>query len=131
MEKVIVDRKEWYRGNGFAYSALVVDKDKDAIGKMCCLGFACMQLEGIPKEDINGVVMPWHYALKKQGFNHDTNDIPNGTYVLKATFRHSLFHDADELEKIGLENDAMFDDNKEDKLKELFLKAGVELEFIN
>lgn len=55
--KVKVSRRKWARGNmGRNGSALLIEEGP-AKGKMCCLGFACVQL-GIRKNTIQGRGMP-------------------------------------------------------------------------
>lgn len=59
MLKVIVDRQRWYRGHGAAVSRLLIvyPSHKEDIGKMCCLGFACLAA-GLKPEQIAGKGVP-------------------------------------------------------------------------
>jgi len=62
MNKLTIDRSKWYRGDGHKYSRLLIadvtGAPADALGKMCCLGFACLQLGGKTKEDIADLSRP-------------------------------------------------------------------------
>jgi hypothetical protein len=49
-----VDRKTWLRGEGSDDSKLLRESD----GKMCCLGFACLQLGNVKKDSLKDVQVP-------------------------------------------------------------------------
>ena len=51
--KLVINREKWYRGAGSYESKLLRPSD----GKMCCLGFYCMEL-GYKKEQISGAGTP-------------------------------------------------------------------------
>jgi len=55
-KKVVVDRKEWFRGRGDVNSRLLNTKIHFAENK-CCLGFMCLQA-GFNMKDIINVSTP-------------------------------------------------------------------------
>lgn len=59
MQKVVVKRSEWLRGEGYERSMLYRPED----GKRCCIGFACNQLLGLTDEQIAGLRAVGHDAL--------------------------------------------------------------------
>lgn len=57
MTDVVIDRKQWYRGQGDTNSCLLIPRGKADEGKMCCLGSVCLAA-GLTKADIRGKRTP-------------------------------------------------------------------------
>lgn len=114
--KVVVDRKTWLRGEGGENSYLKRDD-----GKMCCLGFACVQA-GLDKDDIAGRYSP--ADVIERGIR-----LPAGVFSLVSPSGS----DSQVCESLMLTNDDKhyLDEEREAKLITLGKEVGLEFEFIN
>lgn len=126
--KVVIDRKEWSRGN-LAENELKVCRDtamskigdyspRPKVGKMCCLGFASLVM-GATARQISGLCFPGELTKLLPGLNKRKND---GDIVNTAFSRQAaLIND----------NEYIDDPTREKKLKTLARKAGFDFQFIN
>jgi len=115
MKKLVIDRKRWNRGRGG--SSLLNNQ-----GKMCCLGFLAKSF-GHSEEDILNVTIPsgienanlnkWHGLLQKSSVESQ-NCVTN-------TCNHLM--------EIN-DNFRMTSSYRENRLKELFKKCNIDVEFI-
>ncbi len=105
MTKIIIDRKQWYRGLGGICSRLLNGENR-----MCCLGFTCEQL-GTPKGILFGVAYP--EDLDKDNPLKDKN-----IDSISSMISTNDDKDIDDIER-------------EEKLKELAKEIDLEFEFIN
>jgi hypothetical protein len=111
--KFTVDRKTWFHGRGTGAFLLYYD------GKRCCIGFVAQQC-GITNEDI--LMIGTISSINSQ---ENIRKVPQ-------------WMQADNVESSGGINEAyninddilISDDEREMKLKALFLKNGDEIEFI-
>ena len=67
MQKLVIDRTRWLRGEGPEESALLRPTDN----KMCCLGFDALR-RGLTSDEIKGVEAPKNYPLWNRGLSSRT-----------------------------------------------------------
>lgn len=119
LTKVVVDRTKWIRGVGGKRSFLVVPTEGasnrgqplEDIGKMCCVGFACLA-KGIGFDRIVGVKTISVETL-----------VPTYKGVEGAAIMSNLYNWNDE----EYEQDIV----REGRIKAEGLKIGLEFEFVN
>jgi|ERR1044072_2212079 hypothetical protein len=121
--RVIVDRNKWRTGEigenatGKGENTYLLNSD----GSMCCLGFACIQT-GIPRNKVLEISSPEDVFEKSESII-----IPKFSRVVSTNFRDT---------KLSKDAIRINDDNKstpeqkERKLRKLFGKYGIDLEFI-
>lgn len=113
MEKLVIDRSRWLRGEGGDYSKLLRSGDN----KMCCLGFYLRNL-GYSDENIEDLCTP--------------NSVLTATTVSWLLKDGGVYNSDDscELMKVN-DTKAVTPQEREDRVKELFLKNGVEVTFVD
>lgn len=130
--KVKVSRRKWTRG-GLFDTGLLVEKGELGEGRMCCLGFACLQM-GVRRKVLTGLAMPDDILLadettyngveatekEKQLVRKSALIAKNGKKNSKLTERAAAIND----------NDYMPDAVREKKLKTLFRKFGHTITFV-
>lgn len=113
MQKLIIDRSKWLRGDEKGTSYLLRSSDN----KMCCLGFLCIAL-GAKEEDIRQVEMPdqMDRSIKIPDYlNHPFRTI--GKFPRSAA---------------DLNDDrSIYDKERERKLIALFAEQNIQLEFVD
>lgn len=111
--KFVVDRKTWYRGQGESGSCLFHPEN----GR-CCLGFFANAI-GHSDEEIDDVAMPDGITNPKN-WPESLLTIDDGGYMYtELTGKIATVNDNSNIE----------DDEREEQLTELFLKADVEVVF--
>lgn len=125
MKKFIIDKKYWMRGTGLGY----LYKSEFSVHDKCCLGFICEQ-SNIPLEFLDDVRDPSGIALEYSSF---VEKIPELVVWRKDACDYNfpvlttmLANDAVAINDDGSSSD----DEKIEKLKELFLQHNIELEFV-
>jgi hypothetical protein len=129
MLDVVVDRNQWYRGHGHYSSRLRIndatlqaemDLHTSDIGKMCCLGFACLAA-GLNAKEIGNVGYP-HSLPRQVGIQ------------LPASLERVAKLEDDEYgdQKIGSVNDniSFTDEEREKAIIVLGLKYGINFTFV-
>lgn len=132
MEKLIIDRQRWLHGEGGGDSYLLRKSD----GKMCCIGFYCLQ-KGFTPEEIEQHSTPAYLSLSDMSkarvlakpfivpdFNRDDAD-SSLCQELTAYNDTPLSTKDDEEAEIKTEAD------REAFIIEAFSRIGIEVEFIN
>lgn len=132
--KITIDRTKWSRGD-LASNALLVgrntlDRSREGnesaganrplpeLGKMCCLGFACLALGATP-DQIRDKPMPRDVS--------DEVELPGLRKLCNAVWECSVF-----ARNAAVRNDSpLLDDQRELQLKQLASEAGFEFEFVN
>lgn len=133
MEKLIIDRKTWLRGDN-SYGGSMLFRPRD--GLKCCLGFYC-EANGIPKENLECVADPSCLFIMEQV------SIPSWLFKnpYDLDISTSLSEDCNKLIEI---NDRYINDKyyiskteydkqeaqREQEIKEIFAKHDVEVEFV-
>ena len=121
LTKLVIDRRRWLRGGSPSASSYLLHPIN---GKMCCLGFAAVQVGAQPKH-IRGEANPY--------------DVPGtfeatafGWLIRRRAFDNFPGH-TQMCHRIILTNDdgTIEDDERERSLKKLFRKKGVVVKFIN
>lgn len=96
MEKITIKRSDWRRGESlfnekeWGVTALLNDQ-----GKMCCLGFFCMQHEGLEEDSIKNISVPWETSelwreADPQGWMGDAIDINDNAKIDEVEREHQL-----------------------------------------
>ena len=113
MMKLILTDSEWLRGEGWE-SLLYRAKDK----KKCCLGVCLVDLYACPVKYLDDIGSP-------EGLNHEEFKLP--TWMAPR----GIGEDAPLIKDMIKINDAkgVSDEERVEKLKPLFAKVGIELEF--
>lgn len=122
--KFTIDRKKWYRGSNY-YSALLIgsndgiDRISEDVGKMCCLGFLSLAC-GLSRAQIRNVYRV--DQLKVRELPH------NLAFLVKSKNESSAI-----AKQIMSANDRSSGTNRarEQRLTNLFAKAGITVEFVN
>jgi len=112
--KLVIDRKQWLRGEGGHRSYLLRKSDR----KMCCLGFFSLAC-GLREDQILGVVSPRDLldSPTQMSFLFDDEGL-SSSFVgdhLMATNDDPSLHDAD----------------REKNITRLFAENGIEVSFVN
>lgn len=115
--KVTIDRKTWLRGEGATKSALLRTED----GKKCCLGFYANSC-GLDDESILGEKTL--QSLNDKEAKPKLPEVDNCVIALLMSTNDSIGYDIN----YGKELNAR---ERESRIKELFFRIGVEVEFIN
>ncbi len=127
MTTLRINRAYWHRGQGFEGSALYIP----STGKMCCLGFYCLQ-NGFSQEDMANIGMPsglrdsdGHY-LESSG--HPTIgwlfDYTNNTGRLVGKEKQFWFSAVNDDHNTP-------EDVREARIRELFAQEGISVEFFD
>ena len=113
---LVIDRGRWLRGEGPKDSFLKRQRD----GKMCCLGFEALR-RGYTEEDIMGASGPWADIVGWEGL------------LEKNLGRLTTPFPTQTCQQMMLVNDDRYlpEEQREQQLKELFLKVGVQVEFVD
>jgi hypothetical protein len=113
MEKLVIDRNIWLRGEGGIKSYLLRESDK----KKCCIGILMSSLLNIVDDKILGestaISNEWLVSL-----------IPQKMEWLKNFSTMNEFYDTND-------NSTISDEEREKKLTKLFAAQNIEVEFIN
>ena len=110
--KVEIDRQKWLRGEGAKASYLLRPSD----GKMCCIGFACLAAGCTPEQISNQqIVQSTLTNLYDTPLDFRTN---TGDVSLESLY---VVNDDLDLEP----------SEREERLKRLGLKRGIEFTFVN
>lgn len=118
MKKVTIDRNTWARGY-LRNNSLYDSSDQ----KMCCLGFASMQLLSTQQEDMESLLSPSD-LVNNCDYIQDTESI--------FTYASEGFRDSDFSNEAMVINDSdISEEEREEKLIKLFAENNIELEFIN
>ena len=121
MEKLIIKRSEWLRGEGYDRSALLRPFDN----KKCCLGFYALSC-GLKEKDIIGIDSP--SRLRNYLSDRPKDDLqPDWLFVSKNHYYESK--DCCTLMNIN-DSKSCSDEKREKIISETFAKHGVEVEFI-
>ena len=124
IEKLLIVRQEWLRGEGFQSSYLLRVTDQ----KMCCLGFylaAC----GVQRSDLAGVEGP-------SALNVRQGSIPNKAKWLfdssadAAALCHNHSKHCDDLMYIN-DDKVISDEEREQRIREIFAQHGIAVEFVD
>ena len=128
MEKLVIDRKKWLRGQG-AGTLLVTEDWRDArepdifpVGNMCCLGFECLR-HGVSEDELGGETFPKNLSKRERVKlpawlgQIDTN----GDHIDETVVVLARVNDATDLSEGA----------RELEITRLFATQGVEVEFIN
>jgi hypothetical protein len=115
--KLIIDRERWLRGEGADESYLLRSRDS----KMCCLGFfglAC----NLTENQIINECMPNAFSLSQVSWNQD--------WLFDQNNRRAL---SQETKSLLIINDTvnLNSDERERRIKEIFARHNVEVEFVN
>lgn len=122
MEKLVIDRKKWLRGQGagtlLATENFLIDRglDPEFLGYMCCLGFDCLR-RGVPEVELQDRPMPRHVHLKSEQVELPSWLIGESGTVLQLSSTN--------------DNPAISEEVRENMIKGYFASEGVEVEFIN
>lgn len=119
MEKLVIDRARWLRGEGSGESYLLRESD----GKMCCLGFYCLA-RGLTAEEIKGIKTPTDV----------TNPVALVPLVKECELCGGHVHQTEVCSSMMTVNDdqVVEDDRREEELTRLFGELGVgSVEFVN
>lgn len=116
MLELVIDRRKWLRGGK---SVL-----RTGDGKMCCLGFACIQ-SGLSEKDIENLTTPSKITCSFEDtfnlitdYDNNSNNIPiDSEFADQAMFIN--------------DDDSIFDTEREEELVNLFSKNNIDLKFIN
>lgn len=138
MEKLVIDRSTWLRGEGSDESALLRSDD----GMMCCLGFDALR-RGFTVEEITDICTPMQLGKVVEGL---TEEYPMGhrsfvgTEICSTLMRLNDFEVGDyetvrawsarhesELDPAAVANEQ----EREQRIAKLFAEIGVEVEFVN
>jgi len=114
--KVTISRAKWLRGSMEPYMV-------DNKGCMCCLGFAANQISRITKRVMIGAGEPCDVYKKRSFLTIDGLDAWGSARVQNNQF-------ADQAMDIN-DNAGLSEKMREYKLKRLFSKNGIELEFVD
>ena len=119
--KLVIDRKTWIRGEDSGASCLLRSSD----GKKCCLGFYALAC-GLHENQIREKPAPANLSNTgiKQWNDTMYRSIPTDAY---QTLKHSSI--AQHLMLINDEVCFSSEEEREQKIKELFARIGVEVEF--
>ena len=118
MEKLVIDRTKWLRGEGKG-QLLVPPFSQEGFpepngGKMCCLGFECIRL-GVSPQKIMGAGMPNIFTdregLSEWLFEVGDSDVNNAARTN--------------------DNVLLTEPEREQRISEIFALHGVEVEFVN
>lgn len=124
--KLTIDRKKWIRGVQ-ATSKLLVKPSitHDFGGKMCCLGFACLQLTDANRRNIRGVATPCDEsrALAKKIIASPLSFLINENKDANSRDCKYLMSTND--------SSATTDKKKEKDISRVFGRHGIEVKFIN
>jgi hypothetical protein len=114
--KFIVDRSKWYRGGGTNSSALLRPD-----GSRCCIGFVGQQV-GIPDTDLLNRLTIW-----------DVWSFGKGIEVEWPEWMMNLDPHTVNIDAAYAVNDdsSLSESDRESKLKEIFLRNGDEIEFVD
>ena len=112
--KLVIDRRKWKRGVG--ESGLLMPKDSEYPGQMCCLGFLARET-GHSRKSISGVATPEDLCKPKKFISE---------HLLKANA-----HNNRRCIKLMSVNDSeqISDTKRESTLTKLFKKIGVNVKF--
>lgn len=115
MEKLVIDRAKWLRGQG---GGSLLEPQS---GKMCCLGFECLRL-GFTENDISN-----------KGYPSNILKVMDETIRLPEYLRGYLIEENCFCTQAAKVNDTkgLNEFEREVKIKELFAGVGIEVEFIN
>lgn len=113
MRKLTINRNEWLRG-GRKQSYLW----SSCLNGGCCLGHACIQLEKIPKDQIDGLSYPYQILRGETKFTRDVGGYStnNNAFSRQAIYLNDTATINSEAER-------------ERRLIELFSQHGIELSF--
>ena len=117
MKQLIIDRKKWRTG-GDLFTEKGLTKLLNKEGYMCCLGFYSLQIGNKTEEEILNMTCPYQVE-DKTGIESLVTQY-NGV-------NSSFAHDAIEIN----DNDLISNEDREQRLIELFKENGVEISFIN
>jgi hypothetical protein len=123
MEKLIIDRGKWYRGQPEG-SALLREED----GKMCCLGFDCLR-RGFTPDRLIGVMVPESIATALEEDN--LTRLKGLVSYCECEGGHLQATNTCE-DLVRVNDDALLDElSREEQIADLFAEIGVTVEFIN
>jgi hypothetical protein len=120
MQKLIIKRSEWLRGEGPSYSYLYRSSD----GKRCCLGFLGNQVCGFTDAEMSNKAMPsalplsnWPSKMLRE------NDEDRFGPLIDSTITTNLSN----------ANDSKFlpDEGREDRISRLMTELDIAVEFID
>lgn len=114
--KLVIDRAKWYRGQGSGDSALLLGD-----GTMCCLGFYAKAL-GAADRDILGVIDPKGPSVREV--------FPDWCYYANVPVPSRKRVSDDILALVEINDDPNHEKTREVRIKEIFAKHGIEVEFI-
>lgn len=135
MEKLVIDRQIWLRGEGEEASFLLRKTD----GKMCCLGIYLLQ-RGVEPEHLMGVATP------DDLLDHHIEDHPKfpdwmviegnrNSQLINSPITNRLMSINDATIALERDQDGMPEPNPaavdEARLAATFAEVGVEVEFVN
>jgi hypothetical protein len=146
MLNVIVERSKWYRGQGSDGSALLIAyemKGGQNVGRMCCLGFACLAA-GLAVGDIAGKPCPSNVLKEWRDFGntHDLDEKLPAPLMNLVTIDDGFIGDSDLCQRMTETNDAPAGDTagedsiaddaeREERLIELGREAGINFTFVD
>ncbi len=120
MQQLIIDRKKWRTGGASFTEKVGPTQLLNREGYMCCLGFYSLQVGNKTEEEILNMTCPYQVE-DKTGIESLVTQY-NGDGV-----NSSFAHDAIEIN----DNDLISNEDREQRLIELFKGEGIEISFIN
>lgn len=126
MEKLVIDREQWYRGRAKGSLLRRVD------GKMCCLGFDCLR-RGLTAEEITCIGTPEELSYRPDLAVKLVGLVDVVTDVFSDEGERSLFSDNEvTLDLVNTNDDpGLAEEEREATIIQLFAEIGVAVEFIN
>ena len=124
MKKLIIEEKKWARGEE---SRLLDSED----GRMCCLGFAALAC-GFTEDEINSNGLPEDMMNELDEDNKETKGSWYSGLLMEDPSLRSKYKDTKLTSDLVSVNDDLFidDETRKRRLKILFAKIGVEVEFV-
>lgn len=115
--KLVIERAKWLRGSGDSMMLMpAAGYSEGSAGKMCCLGFAAIQLAGLEPRDIEGDYNPnaeMCHGTPMEPFCHYAHDYDPGSIAMRVN-----------------DDVNMPEEKREEHLTRLFAQHDIEVEFI-
>ncbi len=137
-KKLIIDRSKWRAGGADTdddpYNSRVGEGDTRLLndkGYMCCLGFACKQFANAQDEHLLNQPRPIIYLQFLNGTS-TLKDIGEVPYLTNTSLDGIATESLLTQRAITLNDSSLFTKaGREDRIRDLFAKHDVEVEFIN
>ena len=130
MHTLVIDRRKWLRNRGTeVYDSMLLDPK----GKMCCLGFACLDM-GMKRKDIKDITSPSVIScIREESEEVQEYRKSLGWLLRPGSSFNSLPMDSRDCNRLMMVNDSptTTDKMKEHKITRIFAKHSVKVKFIN